>query len=158
MTTIDPNDRRHEVRRNDAGDEAQANIDEATRNDDRMAETRADERTNGRVDGERVAEDRTDNRIPEDQAPVAARTRIFEDSDAEQYRAQWRELQAGFVDEPREAVREADALVTQMVETLTSQLNERKRALQGEWDSVDTEQLRVALQRYRSLFDQMVQI
>jgi hypothetical protein len=95
---------------------------------------------------------------PENQAPVAARTRLFEDQDVTRFREQWRELQAGFVDEPRSAVREADTLVSQMMDRLTSQLAEQKRVLQGESDAVDTEQLRVALQRYRSLFDQMLQV
>jgi predicted lipid-binding transport protein (Tim44 family) len=95
---------------------------------------------------------------PENQAPVAARTRLFEDQDVARFREQWRELQAGFVDEPRGAVREADTLVSQMMDRLTSQLAEQKRVLQGESDAVDTEQLRVALQRYRSLFDQMLQV
>jgi len=97
-------------------------------------------------------------RAPENQAPVAARTRLFEDQDVTRFREQWRELQAGFVDEPRGAVREADTLVSQMMDALTAQLTEQKRALQGESDARDTEQLRVALQRYRSLFDQMLQV
>lgn len=97
-------------------------------------------------------------KAPQNQAPVAARTRLFEDKDVNQFREQWRELQAGFVDEPRGAVREADTLVSQMMDTLTAQLAEQKRSLQGQSDAVDTEQLRVALQRYRSLFDQMLQV
>jgi len=97
-------------------------------------------------------------RAPENQAPVAARPRLFEDQDVTRFREQWRELQSGFVDEPRGAVREADTLVSQMMDALTAQLTEQKRALQGESDARDTEQLRVALQRYRSLFDQMLQV
>jgi len=103
-------------------------------------------------------ENKDAKRAPQNQAPVAARTRLFEDQDVTRFREQWRELQAGFVDEPRGAVREADTLVSQMMDSLTAQLAEQKRALQGESDAVDTEQLRVALQRYRSLFDQMLQV
>jgi hypothetical protein len=97
-------------------------------------------------------------KAPQNQAPVAARTRLFGDQDVTRFREQWRELQAGFVDEPRGAVREADTLVSQMMDTLTAQLAEQKRSLQGESDAEDTEKLRVALQRYRSLFDQMLQV
>ncbi|RSM84904.1 hypothetical protein DMH04_18730 [Kibdelosporangium aridum] len=93
----------------------------------------------------------------ENQAPVAARSKLFAETEAEQYRMQWRELQANFVDEPRAAVREAETLVSQMMDVLTSQLKEQKRALEGGSDG-DTEQLRVAMQRYRSLFDQMLQV
>lgn len=94
----------------------------------------------------------------QNQAPVAARTRLFEEREAEQFRTQWREVQAGFVDEPRAAVREAETLVSQMLESLTNQLHEQKRSLASGSDSNDTEQLRVALQRYRSLVDQMLQV
>lgn len=96
--------------------------------------------------------------VPQTQSPDATRTRLFQDQDVTKYREQWRELQAGFVDEPRSAVREADTLVSKMLDTLTSQLTEQKRALQSESDAEDTERLRVAMQRYRSLFDQMLQV
>jgi hypothetical protein len=86
---------------------------------------------------------------------------VFEDQDVERYREQWRELQSGFVDEPKSAVREADSLVSQMMETFTAHLTERKRALSGQWEGdgdKDTEQLRLALRRYRALFDQMLAV
>jgi hypothetical protein len=124
---------------------------------EKRAEGRAENQTENRaaaVKGQAGAAKKS----PENQAPVAARTRLFEDQDVTRFREQWRELQAGFVDEPRSAVREADTLVSQMMDRLTSQLAEQKRVLQGESDAVDTEQLRVALQRYRSLFDQMLQV
>jgi hypothetical protein len=126
-----------------------------------QAENRAEGRAENRAGHEAAASKdhaRAAKKSPENQAPVAARTRLFEDQDVTRFREQWRELQASFVDEPRGAVREADTLVSQMMDTLTSQLAEQKRVLQGESDAVDTEQLRVALQRYRSLFDQMLQV
>lgn len=84
---------------------------------------------------------------------------LFEDREVERFREQWRELQSGFVDEPKSAVREADSLVSQMMDTFTAQLTERRRALTGAWDGdVDTEELRVALRRYRVLFDQMLAV
>lgn len=93
--------------------------------------------------------------------PAGHDDRVFEDQDVERYREQWRELQSGFVDEPKSAVREADSLVSQMMETFTAHLTERKRALSGQWDGDgdrDTEQLRLALRRYRALFDQMLAV
>ncbi|MBP2325409.1 hypothetical protein JOF56_005794 [Kibdelosporangium banguiense] len=111
-----------------------------------------------RPDSKHHAPDSRKPAAAENQAPVASRTRLFEEQEVTRFREQWRELQAGFVDEPRSAVREADTLVTQMMDSLTSQLAAQKRALQGESDAVDTERLRVTLQRYRSLFDQMLQV
>jgi hypothetical protein len=101
------------------------------------------------------------------QEPVATgsaqqetRTKLFEEHEAEQFRTQWREVQAGFVDEPRSAVREADSLVGKMLDDLKRHIDEQKRALNGDWDSdgKDTEELRLAFQRYRGLFDQILSV
>jgi len=88
------------------------------------------------------------------------RTKLFEEHEAEQFRTQWREVQAGFVDEPRSAVREADSLVGKMLDDLKRHIDEQKRALNGDWDSdgKDTEELRLAFQRYRGLFDQILSV
>jgi hypothetical protein len=161
MTSIDRNDRKHdEAQQVDEPDRARVHnesqqTDEADRSRTRNETQQVDE-PDVRAEEARTPETRTTG--VEDQAPVAARTRLFEETEAEQYRMQWRELQSNFVDEPRAAVREAETLVSQMMETLTAQLNEQKRALEGNSDAGDTEQLRVVLQRYRSLFDQMLQV
>jgi hypothetical protein len=72
----------------------------------------------------------------------------------ERYGGRWKYVQAGFVDEPRQAVQQADQLVAEVIEDLTQSLLAERRRLEGQWsgDDVDTEQLRVALQRYRMLF------
>ncbi|SMD18482.1 hypothetical protein [Kibdelosporangium aridum] len=142
-------------------DQADGRRDDRTRQAD-QADVRGDDRTRQtdkpgvRAEEARTPETRTPGGV-ENQAPVAARSKLFGETEAEQYRVQWRELQANFVDEPRAAVREAETLVSQMMDALTSQLKEQKRALEGGSDR-DTEQLRVAMQRYRSLFDQMLQV
>jgi len=86
------------------------------------------------------------------------RAHLFEDQDTERLRGQWLEVQARFVDEPRTAVRDADSLLSSMLDELKSHIDEQKRTLDGEWDrdTKDTEELRVAMQRYRSLFDQIL--
>ncbi|MFC0106639.1 hypothetical protein [Kibdelosporangium aridum] len=142
-------------------DQADGRRDDRTRQAD-QADVRGHDRTQQagkpgvRAEEARTPETRTPGGV-ENQAPVAARSKLFGETEAEQYRMQWRELQANFVDEPRAAVREAETLVSQMMDALTSQLKEQKRALEGGSDR-DTEQLRVAMQRYRSLFDQMLQV
>lgn len=122
---------------------------------DRATDSKRPTDANRATDANKVADAK---KAPQNQAPVAARTRLFGDQEVTRFREQWRELQSGFVDEPRGAVREADTLVSQMMDTLTAQLAEQKRSLQGESNADDTEKLRVALQRYRSLFDQMLQV
>jgi hypothetical protein len=72
----------------------------------------------------------------------------------ERYGGRWKDVQTGFVDEPRQAVQQADQLVAEVIENLTQSFVAERRSLEERWsrDDVDTEQLRVALQRYRMLF------
>ncbi|TMQ67909.1 MAG: hypothetical protein E6K80_14760 [Candidatus Eisenbacteria bacterium] len=73
----------------------------------------------------------------------------------------WTDIQAGFVDEPRRAVQEADALVASTVQRLSSTFSEARAKLEGQWSrggDVSTEDLRVALRRYRSFFDRLLKI
>jgi hypothetical protein len=88
------------------------------------------------------------------------RTHLFEDEETERFRAQWQEVQARFVDEPQSAVREADSLLSSMMDELKSHIDSQKQSLDGEWDrdTKDTEELRVAMQRYRSLFNQILSV
>jgi len=75
------------------------------------------------------------------------------------YRQRWQAVQAGFVDEPRRAVEDADALVAEVVQQLVTSFAEERKNLEGQWsrgDQVSTEDLRVALRRYRSFFDRLL--
>lgn len=86
---------------------------------------------------------------------------LFTPDDAADYQAEWRALQADFVDEPREAVQRADELVAQVMQTLATTFNEHKHALEEQWqrgDEVQTEELRQALKRYRSFFDRLLSV
>ena len=77
--------------------------------------------------------------------------------DADELRLRWREVQAGFVDDPADAVRAADDLVGELVHTLSERLRDRANSLQASGaGGGDTEQLRVALRRYRALFDRLL--
>lgn len=74
-------------------------------------------------------------------------------------RDRWMEVQAGFVDEPRRAVEDADNLVAQTMKRLAEMFAQERSRLEGQWDrgdKVSTEDLRVALQRYRSFFDRLL--
>ncbi|MGW5650210.1 hypothetical protein [Streptomyces humi] len=73
---------------------------------------------------------------------------------------------AGFVDEPRAAVEEADRAVEELSARLTDAVERRRRALRGSWQAdggdrpgtADTEKLRLALRDYRELADRLLHI
>lgn len=80
-------------------------------------------------------------------------------ADAEAYRTSWSEIQGRFVDDPQEAVKSADALVAEVMRTLAGTFSTHKQELEGQWDrgeQVATEDLRLALQRYRSFFNRLL--
>jgi hypothetical protein len=79
--------------------------------------------------------------------------------ETEELRMRWQSIQSAFVDEPHQAVEEADALVTDVIKRLTRTFQETRDSLQtrlGEADDVSTEDLRVGLQRYRSFFERLL--
>ncbi|MEU9181618.1 hypothetical protein AB0C90_33065 [Streptomyces sp. NPDC048550] len=80
-------------------------------------------------------------------------------AEAERYRTTWSEIQGRFVDEPREAVRSADALVAQDMQRFAGTLAEHRSGLEKQWDrgeQVVTADLRQALQAYRSLVNRLL--
>ncbi|MFJ8159538.1 hypothetical protein ACIRBY_01265 [Streptomyces sp. NPDC096136] len=79
--------------------------------------------------------------------------------DAERYRTAWGEIQGRFVDDPREAVTSADTLVAEVMQSLAGTFASHKQELEGQWqrgDDVATEDLRQALQHYRSFFNRLL--
>jgi hypothetical protein len=84
---------------------------------------------------------------------------ILFEQDPTQVQARWRDLQASFVDDPGEAVQRADGLVGEVVDSLTSALNNRTGALRDRWKDAgggDTEQLRLALREYRTVLERLL--
>jgi hypothetical protein len=84
---------------------------------------------------------------------------LLADEDAGGFRSRWNEIQVRFVDEPRGSVQKADGLVAEMMERLTQMFSEERTRLESQWergDDVSTEDLRMALQRYRSFFERLV--
>jgi hypothetical protein len=76
-------------------------------------------------------------------------------------RSRWDSIQTGFVDEPRRAVEQADTLVAEVMQHLAQLFADERNKLESQWsrgDDVSTEDLRVALQRYRSFFDRLLSI
>lgn len=86
---------------------------------------------------------------------------LFPEKEATDFRTRWTEIQTGFVDEPRRSVEQADALVAEVIKRLADSFAEERTKLEGQWgrgDNVSTEDLRVALRRYRSFFDRLLNV
>jgi hypothetical protein len=75
------------------------------------------------------------------------------------YRGRWDDIQSRFVDDPRSSVEQADTLVIEVVQDLQTTFGSERSSLEAQWQSgedVQTEDLRVALRRYRSFFDRLL--
>jgi hypothetical protein len=84
---------------------------------------------------------------------------LLAEEDAGGFKSRWNEIQVRFVDEPRGSVQKADGLVAEMMERLTQMFSEERTRLESQWergDDVSTEDLRIALQRYRSFFERLL--
>ena len=84
---------------------------------------------------------------------------LFHDDEGRGFRARWEGIQTGFVDEPRKAVEQADALVSETMKRLTDVFADERATLEKHWgrgENVSTEDLRIALKRYRSFFERLL--
>jgi hypothetical protein len=94
-------------------------------------------------------------------AAVAKPMPLFSESEMEDFRSQWSKVQTGFVDEPRRTVEDADKLVAAVMQRLAEGFANERSGLEKQWesgDNVSTEDLRLALQRYRSFFDRLLKL
>ena len=84
---------------------------------------------------------------------------LFSKLETGEFRSQWIKTQTCFVDVPRETVRDADNLVAAVMQRLAEGFANERSGLESQWDrdgDVSTKDLRVALQRYRSFFDRLL--
>jgi len=111
------------------------------------------------TDSERAAQAQH-ARPQEDDTPPTVE--LLAAAEAERFRVQWKEIQTRFVDDPRDAVRDADQLVAEVMRSLATTFTDHKHDLEGRWqeggDGVDTEKLRQALRHYRSFFDHLLDV
>ena len=90
-----------------------------------------------------------------------AQAALFSQDESTQLYAKWDAIQVGFVDEPRQAVERADSLVAGAMKRLAEVFAEERARLEGQWDrgdSVSTEELRLALRRYRAFFGRLLSV
>jgi hypothetical protein len=94
-------------------------------------------------------------------APQEERVALFGGNEVTELRSRWDSIQVGFVDEPRKAVQEADALVSETIKRLSDIFADERGKLEQQWDrneNISTEDFRVALRRYRSFFGRLLAI
>jgi hypothetical protein len=86
---------------------------------------------------------------------------LFAERDLTDLRARWNDVQAAFVDDPRDCVQKADGLVSDTVEQLTASFTSARSRLEEQWsrgEEASTEDLRQALKRYRDFFDRLLAV
>lgn len=127
-------------------------------------ERRAAERVDARSE-ERFVNDPGRISGPGAAVPVPAMAQetgpLFSPSEANELRGKWDSIQVGFVDEPRRAVEQADNLVAGTMKRLAEIFAEERGKLEGHWDkgeNISTEDLRLALRRYRSFFSRLLSV
>ncbi len=84
---------------------------------------------------------------------------LFSGDESQNFRSRWQEIQGSFVDEPRPAVERANELVATVMNRLSDIFAKERSKMESEWtrgQDVSTEDLRVALRRYRSFFDRLL--
>lgn len=77
----------------------------------------------------------------------------------EELRGRWSGIQASFVDDPRKAVQEADALVSSAIKQIEDSFRDQRAKLEQRWSKgtdASTEDLRIAVQNYRAFFDRLL--
>ncbi len=122
----------------------------------REAKAETEQRTD-----EREVERTREGAGPADVGPTSRDTALLSSDVVENFHTRWNDIQAGFVDEPRRAVQQADALVEDAIQRLSESFGNERSKLEAQWDrgdDVSTEDLRRALQRYRSFFSRLLSI
>jgi hypothetical protein len=150
----------HEQPMTDSPEESPSPVSEASRtNDDGAA-----------VTAERApAADTADPPAPQAEVPGAepASTQlesstddvVVADDDLAELRARWAGVQAAFVDDPKDCVHQADLLVSDVFEQLTTGFAGVRSRLEEQWsrgEEASTEDLRLILMRYREFFERLL--
>lgn len=77
----------------------------------------------------------------------------------QEYRDRWHRVQVMFVDDPGHAVEEADHLVDDVITSIVDTLAAQRGRLESGWQQgseTTTEELRLALHRYRAFFNRLL--
>lgn len=105
--------------------------------------------------------ERSEQQERRDESRPEPEQELFGTDELQRYRSRWEEVQAGFVDEPRESVQRADELVSDLMSKLASGFDQTRSGLEEQWnkgEEASTEDLRVALTRYRAFFNRLLKV
>lgn len=124
---------------------------------DILAEDRADEEMRAREPASRMREEapRERDRSSMDRELVP----LLNAAEAEEFRSRWLDIQADFVDDPRHSVESADELVARVINSITENFASERNTLEDQWnrgEEASTEDLRIAIKRYRSFFNRLL--
>jgi hypothetical protein len=113
-----------------------------------------------RDDAVPIASESTVPKMGDTGAQTAAEpTSLLPTGETSPFRSRWDTIQTGFVDEPRQSVEQADSLVAEVMQRLAEVFADERSKLEEQWSrggDVSTEDLRIALRRYRSFFDRLL--
>jgi hypothetical protein len=158
----DPLTTRDLAGRTDASVEDAESVERTSGNENEAIDETASNQPSSGIGGESAAAPRRESleAAPADEEePDMDRGPLLPGDQTERFTARWREIQTGFVDRPRESVEQADALVADLMQRLAASFSNERERLEADWDAgddVSTEDLRVALTRYRSFFDRLL--
>jgi hypothetical protein len=94
-----------------------------------------------------------------DAADPGPRASLLAEGELQDITMRWKDIQAEFVDEPEQAVQQADALVAELMQRLAAMFADERSDLEKRWaggQEVSTEDLRQGLRRYRSFFERLL--
>lgn len=137
------------------------------RGDGEHTAARVDGRHDDRGDGEHTAERRIDRdpsseRVGPTNGPGGTADGdggLLDSSDRNNYQRRWDDIQVRFIDEPRQSVREADDLVSDVTGQIATRFSNARKDMEQRWEDGNdptTEELRRAVQRYRDFFQRLV--
>jgi len=135
-----------EDRRNEEGGEPRA---------ERQADVQDFDEDGDRFEGDRREEVRRPPSPPLEKDLVP----LLNADKAEEYRSRWMDIQTEFVDDPRNSVENADDLVARVINSITENFANERTALEDQWNrgkDASTEDLRLAMKRYRSFFNRLL--
>jgi len=84
---------------------------------------------------------------------------LLNEDDAEDFRSRWQEIQTEFVNDPHDSVEKADDLVEKVMNSITETFAQERSSLEDQWNQgaeASTEDLRLAIKRYRSFFNRLL--
>ena len=97
--------------------------------------------------------------VTQERRGADAREPLLPADEATALQERWDSIQVAFVDQPRASVEQADQLVAHLMQRLAAMFSDERSSLESQWErgeDVSTEDLRMALQRYRSFFERLL--